>query len=298
MDRKRDKDHIEAANPEQYGALAEAVGDRRRDPGHLVVLARHLDLPPEKTIAAFAEAMNFDLYTARQRLLAPTPRVLRREASDADARQWIDWFERIGLRTFALSEEELGKLEFLPQKALSFRDGLLAFQNAKGQPTELPAGDAIALVIGEVTESTRVEQEVKSLLTNTTGTGRAMVSRRVELLIDVHRRSAPHAIRIRQDSFDFADLYPDSTGASAVLVRTLAKTLARELPSAVVFDDFKQVADILGSSRQMLSNSSFLQRRGFGSGYALHREKITQDSTADTFDIYSALARFEVLRCN
>lgn len=298
MDRKRGKDHIEASNPEQYGALAEAVGDRRREAGHLVVLARHLDLPPEKTIAAFAEAMGFDVYTARQRLLAPTPRVLRRETSEGEARQWIDWFERIGLRTFALSEEELGKLELLPQKSLEFQKGSIAFLNGKGEATELPPNDAIALVIGEVTESTRVEQEVKSLLTNKASTGRAIVNRRVELIIDIHRRSAPQALRIRQDSFEFHRLYPDSTGASSVLVRTLAKTLGRELPSAIVFDDFKQVADILGSSRQLISNSSYLQRKGFASGFAMQREKVTQDSTAETFDVYSALARFEVMRCS
>lgn len=286
-------------SPEAYAAVSEAVHDRQRNHGFLVVLARHKELPHPDYLKAFADAMDLDVYTARQRLLAPTARVIRRENAEEEARAWAEWLGQVDLRAFAVSEKILSEQQFIPQAAIYMEKDNLVFDDLQDVRTTVPLSEVACVVTGEVYEKLTSEA-------NQTGVFSAdelLVRRdthfqRNEHLIDIHLRSTPISLRLAQDTFRFKRLFPNKTGASAVLIRELWERLRRALPGKPMLDDFAKAQNILGTTEQIISSSSYLESNWARPGVRVrnYRETKVLESTAETFDIYSTLARLEAVQ--
>ncbi len=288
---------VAAPNLEAYGALSEAVGDRRREPGHLVVLGTHRELPGEAALAEFARVMELDVYTARQRLLAPTPRIVRREDREAEAQRWVDVLSAKGLRAFRVSEEEFARQELIVQGELYSKDSHFLFERAGDARLAVPRADVACVVVGEVSERTvAVSTASQGMLAG--APMRENLSAHAQMVIDIHLRSSPVGIRLEQDSFRFQVFDHGATGGSAILVRQLLHRLRQALPGTPFCEQFAAASMILGASEQIVSNSSYIVTSWARPGprMRLVNQKTVSESTVLAFDIYSALCRLETLR--
>lgn len=289
---------LKITDPDAYGAMAEAMHGARREPGFLAVLGRHETLPPTEAIAEFARAADLDVYTARQKLLSPTPRVLRREETAAAAASFVGQLKAAGLNAFEISEEELAAHGFATQHAV-YTDGTkMMFEGADGKRWSAPLSSICCIVAGEVKERLIRDRTSQSVL-GEVSLDRENMLKRAEMLIDIHFTDSPVAARLGQDSFHFRTAFPDAeAGSSAVLIRRLLERTRRAVPAARVYNEFQRAADVLGTSTQMLSNSLFLQLNWTRPGWTIQTRKETQSihSESAAFDIYSALSRLEVIR--
>ncbi len=298
---KQDMDNLRARirTPEQFAAMTEAVNQAQRDPGFFVLLGRQPELPTERNLKAFAEAMELDVYTARQRLLSPTARIIRREAAADTAQRWADWLSALGLRAFAISEQALAAQKFLAQSAVYMKDGSLVFDDLQGNRSTREASQAACLVFGEVMEKVISDKSQGGALFGEEKTGPSEpLNIRSELIIDIHFRNQPESMRLAQDAIHFRSIFPNEEGGSSVLTRRLLKRLERSLPGCRIYDEFKRAQDVLGTTEHVLAQSSSVVRNWLRPGLSARVERSTTRvlSTAETFDIYSTLARLETLR--
>jgi hypothetical protein len=279
------------------GALVDATAGRERPPGFFVVLALQANLPSERKLAAFAEAFKLDIFSARQWLLSPTPRLIRRESRQAVAIEWVEWLKAVGVRAYELPEQLLLEQVWRPQAAVFSEPEGLVFDEASGFRTRIPRRDVVALVFGEVTERDVVEKSATSLM-GERDLGSTPGRNHSQLILDIHRRDSPEVIRLAQDGIHWSLMYPDETGQSTMLMRRLLKRLRGELTGVRLFEDFGLAAPLLGTSRQLIDCSSEARKTviGAASGMRVERTRTYLESELGAFNLYSTLLRWEVLR--
>ena len=279
-----------------WDAVQAAAKGGERTPAFLLVLGRHAHLPSERKLAAFAEALNLDAFTARQWLLSPTPRVIRRESRHDRVLEWTEWMRGLGIRAFDLSEQLLAEQEFHTPPVL-FPDGRhwrLYYDD--GRQEILAPEDIACAVWGEVQERFQTE-------TTTAAIGGEIIAGRTktlhaELMLDLHRHLSPISVRIAQDAVRWSAINPDETTQSSLRMRRMLDKFRPWLRDIDIAEDFSRAEPVLGATREILSNSSYLQTKWLGAGgrLRLHREKSIRESSRETFCIYSSLIRWEHLR--
>lgn len=286
-------------DPEQWAAMHEAVAERQREPGWLVVLALQREMPPPDSLKALADVMEWDVFTARQRLLAPTPRIIRRTPAEKPAEELAQWIRNHGLRAFAISEALLAAQKHQNAAAVYESRGELSFDDLAGNRFTRAVGDVACLVAGEITERTISENiQTGVFITEELSAQRENLRHRAEYIIDIHFRNTPESIRLAQDTLKYKRMFPDDSGGSAVLVRHLFQRLAKTLPGIPIYNEFRRVQDVLGTSRHLISSSQYLVHNWMRPGAATHLATQTTsiETTAEAFMIYSTLARLETLR--
>jgi hypothetical protein len=298
---KDDPLRFATTSPEQYARLTEAVSQLQREPGHLVVLGRQRTMPEAPAIKAFAEALGLDPFSARQKLLLPTPRVLRREERAGKAREWTEWLHKLGMRAFDVEETIIASQQFLLVHSLEFApDGdLVVNLAAGGEPLVIPASDLLALVHGEVNERVDVSDSSSNPLLGEVRSGKENIRSSTEAMTDIHRRSTPDSLRIAQDSFHWQALHPGELGQSSRHARELFESLRKAFPAATVYGDFATVESVLGESERLIASSSHFWRndlRPATSRYVVHKKSTTVRSNRTTFETYSTLARLDALK--
>ncbi|CAN5380623.1 hypothetical protein BH09SUM1_BH09SUM1_03040 [soil metagenome] len=292
--RQRDINAV-ASNPENYAALTEAMHGAQRTPGFLVALGTQRDLPSERKIAAFAAAIEIDEFTARQWLLAPSPRILRREDNEPAAVEWAEWLGALGLRAYEIPESQFAAQEFLPVLSLSVDKAAVHLQIEGGEERTVPLGKLLCLVAGEVREQTLNERTAEGMLSATFTSDKG--DKRAEHLLDIHFRDGD-SYRVSQDTFRWSSLFPTETGQSLVLFRRLIDLFQKSAPGLRVYDDFDKAGAILGQSRQLLHASSFLSVNWMRKTKRLlyERHRTIRESDQEAFDLYSTLLRWQKLK--
>lgn len=290
-----DKLRARARTGDQLAALVDATHDIARAPGYLVVLASAKVGPSPESIAAFAREARLDQFTARQRLLSPCPRIFRREETAAAADVWIERLATLDIRAFVLPEMLLPAFKHQIARVTWLQKPNLVIEDAVGKRHTVPISEILCIVHGEVSERV-VEERASGGALGETHAGRSTVAERTQVVIDLHLRNAAAAWRIEQDTFRYEALFPDRTGASAVLVREVLKRLQKALPAAPCIGDFARAQDVIGQTSEVLSSSVYLVRnwfQGMAHARAETRKTIVQ-SGAEAFDLYSLLSRKEL----
>ncbi|MCC7392358.1 hypothetical protein IT571_08395 [Candidatus Sumerlaeota bacterium] len=285
-----------AGNPEVAASALEAAASAGAacEPGFLTVLCARKEAASEAQAKGFAEAAGLDVYTARQRLSSPVPRPLRRDGTERESAKWVKLLRGLGLRAFTASEREISETEFLPCTAIFKDAGHLIVRSGAGDK-HIAFAEFCGIACGEVASQV-VESRVQDRLAGEAITQRN-VSRTSEFIIDLAMRGQPRIIRLRQSTFDFARVMPAETSASSVQIRAILKMIRKALPGAPVYDQFAVAEGLLVSDgAERLSATSDAARRGIASGMAVHRNMREERTALPTFDLYSTLARFEVLR--
>jgi hypothetical protein len=279
-----------------WDTVEHAAQTSDRQPAYLLVLARQAGLPSDRKLAAFAEALHIDVFTARQWLLAPTPRVIRRESRQDRVLEWVTWLRAVGVRGFDLPEAILAEQEFTMPRALRVEGSELRldFDDNRAEVVAIP--DVVCGVWGEVQD--RVQTE-----TTTSAIGGELLqghstSLTSELVLDLHRRDSPISIRIAQDHMRWSTMFPDESGQSSMHMRRLLKQVRATLRGVAIHEDFGRAEPVLGTTRELLGDSTFLRSNWLGGGgrLRLQRETTHRESGRATFSIYTTLLRWETLR--
>ncbi len=287
-----------ALKPEQYAHLTEITAGRDREWGYFVILGIQWELPSADIIQTFAQGLGFDPYMARQRLLAPCPRVLRREEHRTKAEEWVAWLTDLGLSAFAVSEERVAAFE--PWSAVSvhdFRDEL-CFVHENESTRRFPKADVQCLVIGRVqrrtTQHTAGANVVSFLQPGTSD----ILQSAVEGVIDIHSREGSEPVRLLENTLKFANMPLEQTDNRARM-RQMIDFLAAAASDAPVIDDFSRASAFLGESCQIVRRSIDLAYRPAGSPVphmGLAHNKTIEESDAVTFDLYSLLSALQLQR--
>lgn len=281
------EDH-EALSPELYAALLESGSGLGGEPAWLVVLAHRQEPPGEKRLKALAETFDIDPWTAAQWVRSPAPRVIRRVGTADKARKWIEYFEGLHLGAFTLAEETLP--ERAPRQVRSFALGStgIVFDDGEGT-TDLPAGEILCLVAGEIREDVMVDHTEKLGLMGELSRGSERTHARRRFVVDVHGKDPGMFFRLDQESLDYRALFPDREQASSVMIREILNNLVGAFPAAPLFIDFALAQDALGSAHQLLERSTGVVRRWLhgARGVRISESRTTLVTTFPAFQIYS-----------
>lgn len=281
---------VPARTEEQFAAFQEKLSSSDAVPtagtGWFVALARQDQLPDDKRLASFAEAFGLDAFTARQRLLSPATRLLRREDSQSEAQAWVEWLGMMHLRAFIVPGGEAAAQQFAPQAAVYAGDGVLVFVDHAEKRLDVPTEAVAALVFGDVRERVTTEKERKSLLTDPRNLNVAGPVAAQQAVMDIHLRHGNTCLRLEQDKVQYSRMFPDQTGASAVLIRKIFSRVRKMVPHAPVFEGFREAEDVLGASLKLLGTDAV--------GSSIHR--VFLKTSLPTFNLYSTLARLEAMQ--
>ncbi len=282
-------------NPEDYAVVADAVANKERDNGYYVVLGKTFNLPDEKYVKAFANAFHLDLYTAKQRLRVPAPRVMRRESLERKADEWASWLRAVKFFGFYFSDNDMKAHDIVYISELDSDSKELVFTDISGKSFEVPRNKVLCIVSGEVTTRRTLQKQSRGMLAG--DIGHSIESRRLDsqFVIDIHLGGRNPTLRLMQNSFAYRSFYPDETQASASQIRRIRDFLLEHYKGVVYFHEFGKVVDSLGTSREIIGQSvQFLlnvSRPGLA-GRTSTSAEIVEDSSG-TFDLYSFLLRLE-----
>ncbi|MBI5154948.1 hypothetical protein HZA57_06900 [Candidatus Poribacteria bacterium] len=288
-----------ALGPEELAGVVEATTGRDREPGFLVVLGRQAQPPRPEQLKAFAEGLGLDLYSARQRLLLPAPRLLRREEVMREADRWTAWLRALGVAAFTVPEVVLPAFQVRPLRCIAIMPEALGCEMQDGSLREVAYTEILCIVHGPVSMRQTAEHTSHDILMGDVRAGHEVVRARTEEFIDLHLVSEPAALRIMQDDFDFHRTFPGRQSASGVQVRELLALLTSSSPGAQVFGEFKQVAAALGQSHEVLAQSRYLGYQLLSRGsfnLQLKTTKVIETDERGAFDLYSLLTRLQLLR--
>jgi len=289
-----DADRIRAAlSPEQYAGLVEATEGVKREPGQLLVLGARRGEISQDAVRRFAEGAGLDPFMARQKLMAPFPRVLRREDRREEAIRWMEWMREAGIPAFVVSERRV--LEFAPREAavVVCEGGRLEFASDDMPAERADPADAICIVLGQV--RTRV---VRQSMPDALGLGHPgrteVAASSVERVADVHFARDERVYRFREST-----LKSSPGGAGVPRFRGALDALRAAAPGAVVVDGFGPATEALAESRRLVARSQELEFRpgkSFVPRVGTSRTSAYEESDAAAFDLYSLLSALQLSR--
>ncbi len=285
--------------PEAYANLVESTGDARRPPGWLVVLGQQPLLPHETYLKAFADAMALDMYSARQRLMTPSPRILRRELKREEAERWVVWLREIGLKAFAFSDAELETFD--PWCAVSFilDNDKLVLRFSDDSHQEAPFSDILCLVTGKVTESQHRQIESRDLFGGVVYSRNELVGQQSSFFIDIHMASIHRVYRLSDQWFRFNEVFGDYDAPNVFKMQKLGELIASHCPAAQQYSLFDRVSESLAQSWQILSRAKNCEFRAAGrtiSHFGLETHTLVEKNELVAFNLYSYLSRMQLQR--
>ncbi len=288
-----------ALSPEQYARMTEVTSGREREGGHFVVLGVQWNPPSAETVKAFAEGLGYDPYMARQRLLAPCPRVLRREEHRQKAEEWVAWLVDTGLAGFAVSEERIAGFAPWPAASASHAGEILSFVHDDGTVRRIPNADVRCIVVGRVQRRTTQHKTGADIAGFFQPGTTDVLSSSVEGVIDVHTNEPGEAVRLLENSLKFGGMSLEH-GDGRARMRQVADFLAKAVPGAPVIDDFARASAALGESCQIVARSLDIDYRPAGAPMprvGLAKSRTVEQSDASAFDLYSLLSSLQLQRC-
>lgn len=285
-------------SPEAYAGLTQATSQAAREAGHFTVLGRQPTLPAPDRLKAFAEGIGVDLYTARQRLLSPAPRIFRRDSDRDNADKWVAWLRALDLVAFRLSERAFSQFFPLPVVRFQREAGGLSFEIENGKSETIRTDEVLCIVHGNLRRRDVAETDTKDFFAGSIHKDRETLRLKRETLIDVHLRDFPLVFRLAQDKLKFHLIFQDSQPGSDLLMGQSLQILKSTYPEAAVLGDFQRAADVLGQSWQIVSqNTEFAYYSYGGAPFSMNQNqrRVVSESEDDAFDLYSLLSRMQLL---
>lgn len=275
--------------PEAYARLVAATAHEAREVGHFVVLATQRRLPEEAEVRAFAEGLGLDAYTARQRLIAPAPRILRREESRREADRWVGWMRALELRAFRLSERAFFQFHPVVVSEIEEVPPGVRIMLAGGKVESLAPDEVLCLVRGTIhCRESREGREVRAFGPGANPQRETLRAEAIEVA-DLHLGRLPVIFRFQSDRL--------AGGAPAF--HAAVACLRQAFPAAQEFVGFEQAAGALGPSWEIAARTTDFRYTTHGVAPAGRRaieERIVRESDAQAFDLFSLLHRMQLLR--
>jgi hypothetical protein len=283
---------------ENIARMHEALARARQQPGWLVVLGLQRQPPPAgERLAALADGLKIDPYTAGQWLRLPGPRVVRREDTERQAARWASWMQALGVRGFAIEAARLAA--FAPRDVVQLEQapGRLVFRDAQGRELAAGAADAFCLVAGDVRRLLRTEQETSDFFLGAVGTGGQLARAEVAHLVDIHFPGAGGTLRVDSRLLDFARAFPGQQAAPDAQMPRVLGLLRARYAAAPLRNSFAGCLGALEQGRR-LAGTSVEVGVSLGRPGAVVRSTRTRAYETDVegaFGLYSALTAADEL---
>jgi len=264
-----------------------------------VVLSRQPNPPQPAQVEALAAELDIDPYSARQRLLVPSPTIIRREVSYDRALREVVKFTKLGIASFAVTEKVLAAITPRPARFLSKASKGFDVELADGTKEFLRAKSIILICRG--TLETRVVRETEQgdpILGNVASL-RETESRKNINVLDLHAPSENGFYRFSDDTFDFARLYPGRATTIGPMMQKLIQWVRDAAPGAPMWDEFDSVRGLLGVQDKLIEEGSDLRNswfsRPFHSRLSVQRSRVILQSDEAAFQMFSALGRMQMI---
>ncbi|MDX2177017.1 MAG: hypothetical protein SF028_11170 [Candidatus Sumerlaeia bacterium] len=248
-----------------------------------------------------AAVLELDRYSARARLAAAAPQILRRSRSEAPAVELARKLSEHGLRAHVLSEPRLAEMQPEEVKSLAPGKGALGLTLADSRTESVKVSDIAGLARAELEERILRESRREDPLIGQIDADREVERSARTHVFDLHLASSPRLYRIVADRFDFRSLFGDKPvhAATPAAVAKLWEWLGKCAPAAERHEEFLAARGYLAESRELLAQCSSLHEWGMSrpllSRLALDRTKRFRESDLPAFTLYSALCRFTTL---
>lgn len=264
-----------------------------------VVLSRQPNPPQPAQVEALAAELDIDAYSARQRLLVPSPTILRREPNYDAALRVVVKFTKIGIATFAVTESVLAAITPRGVRFITKGKGGFDIELLDGTKDFLRAKSVI-LMCRAVLESRVVrETEQGDPLLGSVASVRETESKKSITVFDIHAPSENGFFRLTDDTFDFGRLYPGRATTSGPMMQKLIQWVRDAAPGAPMWDEFESVRGMLGVQNKLIEEGSLLRNswfsRPFHSRLSVQRSKVVLQSDETAFLAYSALGRMQMI---
>lgn len=292
-----------ALTPEQAAPLMEAQANADAPPAHhLVVLGRQTHAPGEAIVAALAKGLAIDVYSARQRLMTPCPRVVRREANEREAQRWVAWMRALDVAGFTVPEATLRAFDPLLIRTFVAEPDALVVVLEDGGLRRIARREILCLVTGIVRE--RVIRETTASPTGSALSGGGLpiayevTGQREELIADIHVLGQDAPLRLTESLLDARSLFADRPLPSISHMTEAVRMLRVAVGGVPVFDQFEAAAGALGDNWQVLSRTTDLMKRRMTASAAslqLTTTTVVGHSDRASFDLYSHLLRLQLL---
>ncbi|MBX3730284.1 MAG: hypothetical protein KF858_13975 [Candidatus Sumerlaeia bacterium] len=283
-------------SPEAYAGLMEATSQSARDAGQFVVLGQQESEPEPRVIEAFAKGLELDAFTARLRLIAPTPRILRREETRERADRWVSWLHALGLKGYRLSERAFNQFHPVPVVWFGVDKTGVTFELENGRRETVRANEVLCMAFGSVRSREVVETTSGDLFGGGALRRQETLRVRRDTRIDIHLAQVALIFRLSQGRLAFDRLFPDRPMGSDLLMQEVFRQMHRAFPMATVWDEFGRAGDVLGQSWQIAAQSAEFRYAGLASvGSHLDSRRVVSESDEETFDLYSMLTRMQLI---
>lgn len=267
--------------------------------GAWLVLGRQLVPPTPAMIDALAAELELDPYSSRQKLMVPSPLILRREKSVDAAERASQRLREGGMVAFSVSEQVLASLQPREVRLLSPAKGGFDAELADGSTAAIAVKSILLLVRAQLKSQVVRETDQSDPLLGSVSSYRETTSSKTARVLDIHAVGERGFYRIAEDTFDFARLYPGRTATSAPMMAKVVQWVREAAPNAPFCDDFNAARGLLGTTRTLLDGASLLQEawfaRPFHSRMSVQRSRVTLESDHMAFNLYSALSRLQAL---
>ena len=292
-----------ALTPEQ--AVPIAMAQAREKPAaehHLVVLGRQTAAITEATVGSLAKGLGIDTYSARQRLMTPCPRVIRREDNQREAERWVGWLRALELVAYTVPEATLRAFDPMLIRTFVAEPAAVVFVLEDGAMRRTARREIVCVVTGTVRE--RIMRETTSSPTGSGAPATALTtayevsSHREELIADVHVLGQDAPLRLNEALLDTRSLFADRQVPSLTHMAEAVRMLRIAVGGVPVFDQFDAASGALGDNWQVLARSTDLMRRRMTAGAAslqLTTSTLVGQSDRASFDLYSHLLRLQLL---
>lgn len=267
--------------------------------GAWLVLGRQPIPPTTAMIDALAGELELDPYSSRQKLMVPSPLILRRERSLDGAERAANRLRDAGMIAFAISEGVLAGLQPREVRLLSPARGGFEAELADGSRVPIPLKSTFLIVRAQLKAKVIRETDQSDPLLGSVSSYRETASSKTAQVLDIHATGENGFFRVSEETFDFARLYPGKTASSGPMMAKVVQWVREAAPHAPFCDDFNAARGLLGTTRTLLDGASLLHEawfaRPFHARLSVQRSRLMLESDHLPFNLYSALSRLQAL---
>ncbi|MEQ8820271.1 MAG: hypothetical protein RLY93_08495 [Sumerlaeia bacterium] len=251
--------------------------------------------PREEHVAAYAKGFALDPFEARQRLMAPAPRLLFRFGDRREAQRWVAWGRLVSAPLFLIEAEELLGFSPHPLDSLELHHNTLVLKAKDRQPVRIEADGFLCLVAGAVSAREVAERRTPESLGGGMHVTRETQAATTEWLMDFSLLGERVVFRLRGDSCDLSHIPLQVEEDGPKDFGRLLRLIRRLYPHLSVYDRFGQASQPLTDSRALLRESLEVASRSPLGSPRLAEKRVWVESEAAAFDLYSCLSRAQFL---
>jgi len=260
-------------SPEAKAPTKEVKEARPKPPEVYQVVISPRQEPSAPGLESFAQELELDTYTARQKLKRPAPWVARVFPDPQSSGALAQAFMAMGLDSYVVKQSGIDRISDRVQVMglKEIKDRVVIFLDGQGDEVLLSYDDLFFIVRGRIRQQAEREEDmdeespavalgkiaVGSEASGDKGRIREAIER-IEVrprpyllrwvlkghtveIMDIYRKSSPRSVRVVETEFDYSGLGEDMTPSGLINYSAILNTLTRNNPACPVDTTFNTV---------------------------------------------------------